>query len=1189
MQIRDIFQKDISRPINGVVKADQLDESVIWQELEEYVITRELDKHLRKFLSVYLAGIDAPNDPTITSRMGVWVSGFFGSGKSHFIKILSYLLANRKTIYPYTGEEKDAITFFKEKVTDSMMMGDLQRIAKMDTDVILFNIDSRADASDGRTSLLAVFWRVFNEYLGYCSQSLHLAEIERYLDKKGKYEAFKEKFQEIYGSPWEDERDAYSLLQDEITEALSSVLDKSKDAAAQWFEKSEQDLIVSVENFARRVKEYLDAQSPTQRIVFLVDEIGQFIGNDTHLMLNLQTLVEDIGRICNGRAWILVTSQEDVDAVLGNIKSSKANDFSKIQGRFNTRLSLSGANVDEVIRARLLAKNEAAVPELERLYEEKGDILKNQLSFTYDSSTLKNYESADDFVDNYPFIPYQHRLVQKIFESIRKAGATGLHLAMGERSMLDAFQSAASNISDQSTGALVPLHEFYPCIESFLDTSVKRSIDQAKDNAGLDIQFDINILQALFLIRYVDLLKPNIENLVTLCISEVDADRIELKQKIEGALERLEKETLINRNGDLYFFLTNEEREVSREIKNVEIAATSETQLLGDIIFEDILKGKTKHKYADYNRDYPLNRICDDKYWGKPLDNELGIEILSPLHDEYEFFIPAKCNLYSANHDTNLIVKVDADKSMTDEIRLYLQVNKYIQDKSDATASSSLKQILRDRADENRERKNRLIEKVDGLLTNAEFYALGKKLDIDAASTNKAINDGLDYLVKNIFSKFGYLSYVASDPIKEIRQILMSDDVAQHQLTLDLNEQEPPDIREVMAYITDKTAINHPIILNELVSHFAKRPYGWGEFQTVILVAKLFMAQRLSLVVEGSKVKPKDAIAPLSKTAQWKTVKIVKTSPPDKKEIEKAKSLAKELFTKMPPESPEKLGECIRDGLAEWEKRFEKFKTLADTGSYPGKPEIDASLGIIQSLTKIHDAFERIKAFNERKDDLLDTSEDLDQLSDFYNNQRPTWDKLKEALTRFKPNQSQLEKDPDAAKALKRMMEIADAPNPYPMIKEIEGLIAKVETVNNALIERNKEKATEDVDARISQLTELLDKHNADGDFRNKTLYPIQQIKKKIQKEYSIPQIITYDVSESQEAYEEALNKIEEKVKPPDDPGPKKPKKETRVVKPSAYNSKLYLDTEEEADEFVNKLRESIVGAIKDNYRVKIQ
>ena len=119
--------------------------------------------------------------------------------------------------------------------------------------------------------------------------------------------------------------------------------------------------------------------------------------------------------------------------MLGEIQGTRANDFSKIQGRFRTRLSLSSANVDEVIQERLLAKREEVRHDLEAEYARQGDILKNQLSFRDAGMTFPQFRNADDFVRDYPFAPYQFKLLQKIFESIRKAGATGLHLAQGER------------------------------------------------------------------------------------------------------------------------------------------------------------------------------------------------------------------------------------------------------------------------------------------------------------------------------------------------------------------------------------------------------------------------------------------------------------------------------------------------------------------------------------------------------------------------------------------------------------------------------------------------------------------------------------------------------------------------------------------------------------------------------------
>jgi hypothetical protein len=1001
MQIQNIFKKNISRPINGVVKADQLNESVVWQELDEYVVTRELDRHFRAFLSSYLGAIDNQNDPIISGRMAVWISGFFGSGKSHFIKILSYLLGNKEARCPDTSLEKRAVEFFTDKIKDPMLLGDIKRTSNIGTDIILFNIDSRADATDGRSTILSVFWRLFNESQGFCSDSLHLAEIERYLTRKGRYEAFKDKFKEIYGAAWETERDAYSLLQDEIVEALSIVLDKNPDATREWFEKYENNFNLTVEHFANRVKEYLDSKSPHHRVVFLVDEIGQFIGSDTHLMLNLQTIVEDLGRVCNGRAWVLVTSQEDIDAVIGDIKSSKANDFSKIQGRFNTRLSLSSANTDEVIQARLLEKQDDAKTELEKLFAQKGDILKNQLSFTHDTSTLKNYSTVQDFVNNYPFTPYHFQLVQKIFESIRKAGATGLHLSRGERSMLDAFQSAAVNVASKGINALVPLYEFFPCIESFLDTSVKRSIEQAKDNKGLDAPFDIRILQTLFLIRYVDIVKPNIDNLVTLCIDQVDADRIVLKQKIDEALLRLEKENLISRNGDLYFFLTNEEREVSREIKSIEISSHAETDLLAGIVFEDILKNKFKHRYVPFKRDYAFNRICDDKPWGKRIEDELVLEIISPMHDRYPVFNPGKCNMHSLNNDPDLF----------SAIRTYIQTDKYIRDKSDAAASTSLKQILRDRADENRGRKERLISKVEALIFKAEYYTLGKALEITAATPSKALDQAFDYLVQNTFSKFNYLSRVYDDSLKEIKQILLSDDIGQEQLVFEFAKDETQDIKEIRTFIELKNVSNKAIILDELVKHFAKRPYGWPEFQIVILITRLFMGGKISLLEDKNKISPKDAIPLLSKTHQWKNIQILIKANLSNRDLQKAQALGKEIFSSLAPDGQEKISHYIQDGLKKWTDPLDKYKTLADTGSYPGKKEIDNCLKIACTILDIHDAFEMIKAFNSKKDDLLDAHDDLLDLQDFYNNQKKTWETLQKALNRFRPNKTAIEKD----------------------------------------------------------------------------------------------------------------------------------------------------------------------------------
>ncbi len=188
MKIENIFAKDINRPINGVIKADQSDRA--YNELDEYVITKEVDRHLRQFVAAFLQGLDRKNAADASAKMGVWVSGFFGSGKSHFIKILSYLLNNQ----PVSEEGKAAKTpldFFLEKVVgDSLLQGDLKRMANASTEVILFNIDSKAEQNHSRDAILQVFLKVFNEHVGYCGDHPEVAHMERFLDDKGKIPSF---------------------------------------------------------------------------------------------------------------------------------------------------------------------------------------------------------------------------------------------------------------------------------------------------------------------------------------------------------------------------------------------------------------------------------------------------------------------------------------------------------------------------------------------------------------------------------------------------------------------------------------------------------------------------------------------------------------------------------------------------------------------------------------------------------------------------------------------------------------------------------------------------------------------------------------------------------------------------------------------------------------------------------------
>ena len=406
MQIKDMFLKPVDREIQGVIIVGQGEETNVSQELEEYVVTRELQKHFADFFEAYKKGIVGN-----TNEVGVWISGFFGSGKSHFLKILSYILANKEV------NGKRAIDYFVEdnKITDAMVLADMKLAAETPTDVVLFNIDSKSDSNSkqNKDAIVNVFLKVFNEMQGFCGSLPHLADLESQLTDAGKYDAFKAAFEDEYGSEWEESRHKFDFIQDDVVEALAKIDFMSEEASRNWCEKATESYRISIEDFAKRVKEYINKKGNNHHVVFMVDEVGQYIGDDSSLMLNLQTVREELSKECKGKAWVIVTSQQDVDSIM----KVKGNDFSKIQGRFNPRLSLSSANVDEVIKKRILEKNETGAQTLRLLYEQKATIIKNLIVFN-DGVEKKLYFDENDFAGVYPFVPYQFNLLASVLTSM---------------------------------------------------------------------------------------------------------------------------------------------------------------------------------------------------------------------------------------------------------------------------------------------------------------------------------------------------------------------------------------------------------------------------------------------------------------------------------------------------------------------------------------------------------------------------------------------------------------------------------------------------------------------------------------------------------------------------------------------------------------------------------------------------
>ena len=618
MNIRSMFQKDINRDINGVIKVAQDDEGSLYQELSEYIITKELRRHFQTFLDNYVKAVDTPTD-----KIGVWISGFFGSGKSHFLKMLSYLLSNQEV------RGKHAIDYFADKFDDPMMYATAVKCVSIPTESILFNIDVEGPINKDKTAVLRVFAKMFYNHCGFYGDDLKIARLERFVDKQGKTDAFRQKFQEINGSSWLDSRAAFAFFEDDVVAVLQSVLGMSEASARNWFNGEETNEL-SIAQLVTDIKEYVDGKGQDFRLLFMIDEVGQYIGDDGDLMINLQSLVEEIGAKCMGKVWVMVTSQEAIDSVV----KIAGDDFSKIQGRFHTRLSLSSSSVDEVIKKRVLAKTEEADMLLRMVYEKEAAVLKNLFTFNNPVLDIKGFSDGREFSATFPFVPYQFIIIQKVLAEIRKHGNSGKHLSGGERSMLSGFQEAAQKVQDKDENALVPFALFYDTVHTFLESAIRRVIDRcqnAADNCdGIELQ-DVAVLKLLYLIRYIDDIKANIDNISVLMIDDLRTDKIALRASVTASLERLLSQNYISRNGDTYAFLTDEEQDVAMDIRNTNVDTAQIISSISQTIFGEIYPAK---KFRHGKRDFPYDQYVDETLNGSACGG-MRLRVVTVASDYY--------------------------------------------------------------------------------------------------------------------------------------------------------------------------------------------------------------------------------------------------------------------------------------------------------------------------------------------------------------------------------------------------------------------------------------------------------------------------------------------------------------------------------------------------------------------------
>ena len=1171
MIIRDMFADDINRKINGVIKVDQAADDVIEQELNEYVITKELKKHFITFFNYYSDALDEP-----TADTGVWISGFFGSGKSHFLKMLSYLLENKEVKGIHSVER------FRRKFEDdpaTYML--IDRSTKVQTETILFNIDIEGSINKDKTAVLRVFAKTFYNHLGFFGENLKVAKLEQYIDQQGKTTEFRRVFEEKKGMPWMDSRKAFAFNGKYIIPTLVEVLDMSEEDAKAWFnDKSATEF--SIAQLVEDIKDYLNTKPNNFRLLFMVDEVGQYVGTDTDMLLNLQSLVEKIGSECGGKVWVVCTGQEAIDEII----KVRADEFSRIQARFKTRLSLSSSSVDEVIQKRILKKNNEAESKLEAVYEKNDSVLRNLFSFTDSILDIKGYSGSREFAVNFPFVPYQFIIMQKVFAEIRKHGNSGKHLSGGERSMLSGFQEATQKIQDKDEYALVPFFRFYDTVHTFLDSSIRRVIERcqkAADNSdGIEAQ-DVDVLKLLYLIRYIDDIPANLDNIVILMADDIRMDKITMRETVRECLNRLMSQNYIGRTGEVYNFLTDEEQDIQREIKNTPVDTASIVDRIGQMIFGDIFTTK-KYRYGKY--DFSFDQMVDGITVGN-VTGGMRLRFLTVATDNTE---KSELRLMTDSKGKEAIV-VLSDTPYYESLESAMKIRKYVKQRNVNQLPKSVQDIIRDQQEEATKYEQTAMEDLVKAIESAQFYVDGEHIELKGGNAKGKIEQALEYLVSHVYSDLSLIEKNVDTDADVIAILTGAENIMPG---MEPNRGAAAKIEE---YLEMQAMKNLPTSMADIQSRYSAIPYGWKEIDIAAVVARLIYDQKVTIKYAGSTIQPDNPKLPdmLRKKSEIGKTSISKRQMITATKMRAVKELLREYFDVMDvPDDEDGLVAFVVQKFTELKDHYVELKGRYEGHKYPDQSLVAASIEQMDRvLSQRKDNIALIDAILKEEDNLFDNKEKMQRVEGFFKNQVQVFDAAVKMEDDLRNDLHYLSKETEANDALNQIRLITvvenDPKNIYRKIPELNGLMEKVREGHGRLLDSKRAELLEIVRQCMAEVHTLSDGNVDCAELVRKADTYFDQQKKKIGELQSlalldglVPQIWSYkdDICDRIETAKQPPKPVEKKQ--PDTPAKPAPKKVIKnVYRQMAFPAKT-LESQEDIDAYVERMRSYLTAMMKD-------
>lgn len=989
MKLEELYDLKIDRRINPALVVSEMDDYSIKQEIEEYVFTPDITNNVYSFLHAITQKKEG--------KTGIWVNGYYGSGKTHFIKYLFYCLCNK--------HKEDSLRNFEESVkeldpldepTPSQVNAVKKILNALDVEEIIFNIDKVSGKKEYNDSITKIFLNQLNEFRSYNNQNIALAiYLEKPLSEEGNYEKFKQRILEEFNEKWDGNQHRF------VNRYMDNVLDIAYEFDKKIDKESLKSAILdknqdyTIDFLIKQLTEYIQSKSDNYRLVFLVDEVSQYIGSNTSLLLNLETIVEEIGSFCENKVWIVCTAQQDLKNLIDNT-DNKTGDFGKILGRFETRISLQSQDASYITKKRVLAKNSNGIGHLTGFYNKNKADIENL--FTFDHDLYNNYDDVKDYSLTYPFIPYQFRLISDVFQSFSNIKYLGEGVKNTERSIIGIIHHTAGLCKNQDIGYFVPFDLFF---NNFFQKDLTHwargiidrayNIEEVRENPYakrvVDTLFMISSLSESHSVNF----PANVENISLLMMDGLELSKMDIQSKVQKVLDVLVEKNIIQVSEGIYRFFKEDEIEVANLIQSTSITSDDRWRYIYDDILIKILKINPRVSFG--TNTFRMGVKIDDKDISAGGDFTLKFTI----YDGEDLDILA--------HNTpsqDLIVGISEwlmkDDDIKQKILTYVRTQKFISNSS-ASATGTRQKTLNNFRETNITLLDELRKRFRIKFMQTSVISAQQVLTHDqfnGATADKRLELIITKHLEEIYKKQHLVAGYATSNTE------LNSHARDKQQTInkDLTPAEQEAENKIMMEGSGCSA-------NDIIKKFQKIPYGWKDLSTIDVLLFLAKKGKRRFMWRSEDINLVGFVEKALNSRERDAINIYPEKEHSEEEIKEFISLINneifaETFIKYTGNDFKAIIDSFKNALEPLIKKVHKIRT-----TYSGIPFVKVLNDYHEKLGEIYNARNPETLFSyvkKNKEKIRNLRDDFKQIEEFTCNQIESYSEISKYIEENKQN-----------------------------------------------------------------------------------------------------------------------------------------------------------------------------------------